>query len=176
VAAIGSTNPTDCGKSWCYGGKNLILLSKVFGLSTQTAEYQREMAERLHLPFEIMSDSAFQLCDALRLPTFVVAGTRLLKRLTMVVRGGRIEHVLYIRYFRRTKAPIKCCNGSEIIQSGIDSAALFCQNEPKISKPLCAVGRWRFESWLFRNISCRRSRARWRTFRFAITSFCFAAS
>jgi peroxiredoxin len=53
------------------------------------------MAERLHLPFEVLSDTAFQLCDALRLPTFVVAGTRLLKRLTMVVREGRIEHVLY---------------------------------------------------------------------------------
>jgi peroxiredoxin len=73
----------------------LQLGAEVFGLSTQTTEYQREMAERLHLPFEVLSDAIFQLCDALRLPTFVVAGTRLLKRLTMVVRDGRIEHVLY---------------------------------------------------------------------------------
>jgi peroxiredoxin len=72
----------------------LHLGAEVFGLSTQTTEYQREMAERLHLPFEVLSDSAFQLCDALRLPTFVV-GTRLLKRLTLVVRGGRIENVFY---------------------------------------------------------------------------------
>lgn len=69
--------------------------TEVFGLSTQTPEYQREMAERLHLPFEVLSDATFELCDALRLPTFVVVGTRLLKRLTMVVRDGRIEHVLY---------------------------------------------------------------------------------
>ena len=67
----------------------------VFGLSTQTTEYQREMADRLHLPFEILSDAEFKLCEALRLPTFEVDGMRLVKRLTMIVRSGRIEHVLY---------------------------------------------------------------------------------
>ena len=71
------------------------LKAEVFGLSTQTTEYQREMAERLHLPFEILSDEAFELCDLLRLPTFEVAGERLLKRLTLIVREGRIEHVFY---------------------------------------------------------------------------------
>ena len=54
----------------------------VFGLSTQTTEYQKEMAERLHLPFEVLSDVEFRLCDALRLPTFEVQGIRLVKRLT----------------------------------------------------------------------------------------------
>ena len=68
---------------------------QVFGLSTQTTEYQREMAERLHLPFEVLSDDAFALCDALNLPTFEVEGVRLLKRLTLIIREGRIEHVLY---------------------------------------------------------------------------------
>ncbi len=68
---------------------------EVFGLSTQPPEYQREMADRLHLPFEVLSDESFELCDALRLPTFEVDGKRLLKRLTMVTRQGRIEHVFY---------------------------------------------------------------------------------
>jgi peroxiredoxin len=67
----------------------------VYGLSTQTTEYQREMAERLHLPFEVLSDARFALTDALRLPTFEVDGMRLIKRLTLVVRAGRIEHVFY---------------------------------------------------------------------------------
>ena len=67
----------------------------VFGLSTQTTEYQREMADRLHLPFEILSDAEFKLCEALHLPTFEVDGMRLVKRLTMIVRSGRIEQVLY---------------------------------------------------------------------------------
>lgn len=71
------------------------LKANVYGLSTQTTEYQREMADRLHVPFEILSDSEFRLCDALRLPTFEVDGMRLVKRLTLIVRSGRIEHVFY---------------------------------------------------------------------------------
>ena len=69
--------------------------ASVFGLSTQDTDYQREAAERLALPFELLSDSRFELTDALDLPTFVFEGERLLKRLTMVVRDGRIEHVFY---------------------------------------------------------------------------------
>ena len=71
------------------------LEAEVFGLSTQTSEYQREMSERLHLPFEVLSDAELELCGALRLPTFEAAGMRLVKRLTMIVRGRRIEHVFY---------------------------------------------------------------------------------
>jgi peroxiredoxin len=67
----------------------------VYGLSTQTTEYQREMAERNHLPFEILSDSDFALCEALGLPTFQIAGRRLLKRLTMIIQEGEVEHLLY---------------------------------------------------------------------------------
>jgi peroxiredoxin len=67
----------------------------VFGLSTQTTDYQREMAERLHLPFEVLSDAEFTFCEALRLPTFEAAGMRLIKRLTLVVRDGAIETVFY---------------------------------------------------------------------------------
>jgi peroxiredoxin len=76
--------------------KELVTLgARVFGLSTQTTEYQSEMAQRLHLPFEVLSDAKFKLCDALRLPTFEVEGMRLLKRLTFILRDGRIEHVFY---------------------------------------------------------------------------------
>ena len=35
------------------------------------------------------------VCDAMRMPTFDVAGMRLVKRLSLVVRGGRVEHVFY---------------------------------------------------------------------------------
>ena len=69
--------------------------AEVYGLSTQTTEYQREMAERLHLPFEVLSDARFALTDALRLPTFEVDGMRLVKRLTLIVRDQRIEQVFY---------------------------------------------------------------------------------
>ncbi|HET7466884.1 MAG TPA: peroxiredoxin [Candidatus Dormibacteraeota bacterium] len=69
--------------------------ANVFGLSTQHSDYQKEAAERLHLPFELLSDSDFALTDALRLPTFEFEGERLLKRLTLIVRDGRVEHVFY---------------------------------------------------------------------------------
>ena len=67
----------------------------VFGLSTQPTAYQREMAERLHLPFPVLSDEHLQLTAALRLPTFTAGGPPLIRRLTLVVAAGRIEHVFY---------------------------------------------------------------------------------
>ena len=76
-------------------GEFLSLAVDIFGLSTQTSEYQREMAKRLRLPFEILSDAELKFCHALRLPTFQVDGMRLLKRLTLVIRGRRVEHVFY---------------------------------------------------------------------------------
>jgi peroxiredoxin len=69
--------------------------AEVYGLSTQTTDYQREMAERLHLPFEVLSDARFEFVEALRLPTFEVDGMRLVKRLTLIIRDQRIEHVFY---------------------------------------------------------------------------------
>jgi peroxiredoxin len=69
--------------------------AELFGLSTQPTDYQREMAERLHLPFEILSDAKLTFANALRLPTFDVGGIRLIKRLTLIIRGGRIETVFY---------------------------------------------------------------------------------
>ena len=67
----------------------------VFGLSTQSTAYQAEMVARLRLPFEIVSDEGFTLQQALALPTFAAGGMRYLKRLTFVLRDGRIERVYY---------------------------------------------------------------------------------
>ena len=69
--------------------------AQVYGVSTQTTEYQQEMAERLHLPYEVLSDAGFLLTDALALPTFEIHGIRLLRRLTLLVRANRIEHCFY---------------------------------------------------------------------------------
>ena len=71
------------------------LNTAVFGLSTQTTEYQKEARDRLHLPFELLSDSAHQLKQLLRLPTFAVAGMELYKRVTLVAANGRIRKVFY---------------------------------------------------------------------------------
>lgn len=67
----------------------------LFGLSTQDSAYQREVVERLHLPFLILSDAGLKFARALRLPTFSVDGMELLKRLTLVIDDGAITHVLY---------------------------------------------------------------------------------
>jgi peroxiredoxin len=69
--------------------------ASVYGLSTQATEYQREMAERLRLPFEVLSDAELRLQRALKLPTFEVPGMTLLKRLTLVLFRGEVEHVFY---------------------------------------------------------------------------------
>lgn len=53
------------------------------------------MAERLHLPFEVLSDAKLELTHALKLPTMVVDGKTLLKRLTLVIKGGVVEEVFY---------------------------------------------------------------------------------
>jgi len=67
----------------------------VLALSTQASDYQREMAERVHLPFPVLSDERLELTRALGLPTFETGGWTLLKRLTLVIDDGRIRHVFY---------------------------------------------------------------------------------
>ena len=70
-------------------------VAAVFGLSTQDTGYQRELAERLRLPYPILSDQGLELTRGLRLPTFEVAGRTLLRRLTLLVREGTVERVWY---------------------------------------------------------------------------------
>jgi peroxiredoxin len=69
--------------------------ARVFGLSTQDTDYQREAVERLHLPYPLLSDAALELTRALSLPTFEVDGTTLIRRVTLIVVDGRIEDVVY---------------------------------------------------------------------------------
>ena len=69
--------------------------AKVFGVSSQDTAYQREVVERLHLPYQLLSDSQLQLTRALRLPTFLVAQQTVIKRLTLISRGGVIQTCFY---------------------------------------------------------------------------------
>ena len=70
-------------------------VAQVYGLSTQDTDYQREAKERLHLPFELLSDSNFKLGDVMRLPYFEVDGVRLFKRMALILDGANIRHVFY---------------------------------------------------------------------------------
>jgi peroxiredoxin len=69
--------------------------AEVVGLSVQSTEYQKEMAERLHLPFPVVSDANYQFQKALNMPTFEAAGMSLLKRVTLIANNGVIEAVHY---------------------------------------------------------------------------------
>jgi peroxiredoxin len=86
--------PESCGFR-DHAGELADLGAIVFGVSTQSTEDQREVAERLRLPFELLSDARLDLASALRLPTFQFESSTLLKRLTLVVHNGAIEHVFY---------------------------------------------------------------------------------
>jgi peroxiredoxin len=70
-------------------------IDAVFGLSTQDTVYQTEAVQRLHLPFDLLSDEKLALAQALKLPTFEIDGMILIKRLTLIVHAGTIEHVFY---------------------------------------------------------------------------------
>ena len=69
--------------------------ARVFGLSTQNTEYQQEAAQRLQLPFALLSDENLEFVNALRLPTFEAGGNTLVNWLTLVVRDGWIKKVFY---------------------------------------------------------------------------------
>jgi len=84
-----------CGFRDLYSELRQAGVQHLFGLSTQTPEYQREAADRLHLSFRLLSDEQLELTRAIRLPTLNVAGHVLTKRLTLVARAGRIVHLFY---------------------------------------------------------------------------------
>ena len=69
--------------------------AQVFGVSTQDTAYQREAVERLHLPFELLSDEKLAFARSLQLPTFEADGMKLIKRITLIARDGAIVKVFY---------------------------------------------------------------------------------
>ena len=69
--------------------------SRVFGLSAQSTAYQREAAERLNLPYGLLSDENLEFAEALGLPTFEADGMILIKRLTLVIESGEILKAFY---------------------------------------------------------------------------------
>ena len=86
--------PQACGFSDHYQQFQRLNI-QVFGLSTQTMQYQLELKNRLHLPFDLLSDSDFQLKKALSLPTFQVGELMLYKRLTLIIEKNIIKKVFY---------------------------------------------------------------------------------
>ena len=69
--------------------------AKLFGLSAQDSTWQREAMSRLGLPYELLSDRDLAFSRALGLPTWRYRVGKYLKRLTFVVKGGKIVWVEY---------------------------------------------------------------------------------
>jgi len=87
--------PQSCSFRDHFAELQALGVASLFGLSTQSHEYQLEAATRLHLPFSLLSDEALELTQAMNLPTFKTSGMTLLKRFTLVISNGTIEHVFY---------------------------------------------------------------------------------
>jgi len=87
--------PQSCGFRDQFRELQALGVRRVYGLSTQDSDYQREVVERLHLPFPLLSDDRLEWQRVLRLPTFEVDGMTLLKRMVLVVDDGVIIHVFY---------------------------------------------------------------------------------
>jgi peroxiredoxin len=87
--------PQSCSFRDHFAELKTLGVSHLFGLSTQDSDYQREVAERLHLPFALLSDEHLGLTRAMNLPTFETSGMTLLKRFTLVINDGTVEHVFY---------------------------------------------------------------------------------
>jgi peroxiredoxin len=64
-------------------------------LSTQPTQYQQEAADRLRLPFALLSDADLAMTAALHLPSFEIGGQVLLRRFTLLIEAGLITHVWY---------------------------------------------------------------------------------
>ena len=77
-------------------------IDNIFGLSTQSTEYQKELATRLHLPYPILSDEKLEFAKILKLPTFKVLNMNLLKRITLILKDNKI-----IKYFYPIFPPTK---------------------------------------------------------------------
>jgi peroxiredoxin len=82
--------PQSCGFRDHFAELKALGVARIFGPSTQDTDYQREAAERLHLPFPLLSDAQLKFTRALDLPTFIAAGMTLLKRMVLIVDDGVI--------------------------------------------------------------------------------------
>lgn len=70
-------------------------VAHLYGISTQSTDYQAEARDRLHLPFELLSDSGGALRTALGLPSMLVDNDLLLKRMALICVDGEIRKVFY---------------------------------------------------------------------------------
>lgn len=87
--------PQSCGFRDHHAELRQLGVRHLFGLSTQDTAYQREAAQRLRLPFPLLSDEQLAFTTAMRLPTFIADGMTLTSRMALVIDDGVIAKVFY---------------------------------------------------------------------------------
>jgi len=87
--------PQSCSFRDHFADLKTLGVAQVFGLSAQDTGYQQEAADRLHLPFPILSDAELNLATRLHLPMFMTSGMTLLARMALVIEDGTIVKVFY---------------------------------------------------------------------------------
>ena len=74
----------------------IISLNAVpIGISTQGVDDNKEMTNRLKIPYDILSDKKLELSNLLTIPTFSVDSKIFLKRITLIVEKKIIKKVFY---------------------------------------------------------------------------------
>lgn len=71
------------------------LNTQVYGISTQSTVDQLESKERLHLPFDLLSDENLEFTKALNLPLYIVGELKYLNRVTLIFEDGIITKYFY---------------------------------------------------------------------------------
>jgi peroxiredoxin len=95
IAGARGCTPQSCAYRDHFAELKQLGVTNLFGVSAQPVEEQKAAVKRLHLPFELLNDSLFELTDKLKLPTFEYENLRLIKRLTLIIENGIIIKVFY---------------------------------------------------------------------------------
>ncbi len=95
IAGARGCTPQTCAYRDLYADLSALGVAHIYGISTQPTDDQKEAADRLHLPYPLLSDAGLSLAKALDLPMLQVDGRDMLKRLTMIAKDGVIACVNY---------------------------------------------------------------------------------
>ena len=74
----------------------IISLNAVpIGISSQSVDDNKEMTNRLKIPYDVLSDEKLALSNELNIPTFSVDSKTFLKRITIIIEKKIIKKVFY---------------------------------------------------------------------------------
>lgn len=100
--------PQACGFRNTHGQFLKLGIQNIFGISSQTADYQQEVSKRLCLTYSLLSDPKCSIGTALRMRLFEIDHVRFYARTTFVLKDSVV-----VKVFDDIQDPEK--NASEVI-------------------------------------------------------------